>query len=92
VLLTELQRSILAELADPETQQLELFSSLEKEQLQRNTDSLRERAERIPAEIIAETAAIRARFADPQPRLFPLAVTFLVPERLAHLGTSSEVA
>ncbi len=31
--------------------------------------------------IEAEQAAIRARFADPQPRMFPVAVTFLVPER-----------
>ena len=37
----------------------------------------------IPAEIERETAAIRARFADPQPRMFPVAVTFLVPERMA---------
>lgn len=86
LLLTELQRSILDELAEPETQQLDLFSPVEKDQLQRNRDSLRERAELIPAEIVAETAAIRARFADPQPRLFPLAVTFLVPERMAQSG------
>jgi len=29
-----------------------------------------------------DTEAIRARFADPQPRMFPVAVTFLVPNRL----------
>ena len=29
-----------------------------------------------------ETEAIRARFADPQPRMFPVAVTFLVPEKM----------
>jgi hypothetical protein len=29
-------------------------------------------------------ARIRARFADPQPRLFPVAVTFLVPEKHAR--------
>jgi hypothetical protein len=31
-----------------------------------------------------ESAEIKARFADPQTRMFPVAVTFLVPERLNH--------
>jgi len=43
---------------------------------------LRHRLEQIPAEIEQETELIRARFAEPQARLFPVAVTFLVPERL----------
>jgi hypothetical protein len=46
------------------------------------THSCRRRLEQIPGEIEAEQAAIRDRFADLQPRLFPVAVTFLVPERL----------
>jgi hypothetical protein len=37
----------------------------------------------LPAELARETDAIRHRYADPQPRLFPVAVTFLVPEGLA---------
>jgi hypothetical protein len=37
----------------------------------------------LPAELARETEAIRRRYADPQPRLFPVAVTFLVPEGLA---------
>ena len=41
------------------------------------------RVREIPGEIERETAAIRARFADPQARMFPVAVTFLVPERMA---------
>jgi hypothetical protein len=45
---------------------------------------LQARADAIPAEIEQETAAIRERFAEPQPRLFPVAVTFLVPERFAR--------
>ena len=36
----------------------------------------------IPAEIERETVAIKSRYADPQPRMFPVAVTFLVPEKL----------
>ena len=35
------------------------------------------------ADIDRETAAIRARYAAPAPRLFPAAVTFLVPRPLA---------
>ena len=69
------------ELAAPEYRQLELWTSDERTQLTRNTQALRIRLEQIPGEIEAEQAAIRARFADPQPRLFPVAVTFLVPDR-----------
>jgi len=36
-----------------------------------------------PEDIERETAAIRRRYADPEPRLFPAAVTFLVPDGLA---------
>jgi hypothetical protein len=46
--------------------------------------ALRHRLEQIPAEIEQETALVRSRFADPEARLFPVAVTFLVPERLSH--------
>jgi superfamily II DNA or RNA helicase len=82
--LTELQRSILKELEEPEFKQLEIFSTAEKEQLDRNINSLKMRAEQIPQEIEQETAAIRARFKDPTPRLFPLAVTYLIPQKLAQ--------
>ncbi|KKL69031.1 hypothetical protein LCGC14_2119050, partial [marine sediment metagenome] len=41
------------------------------------------RAMEIPGEIERETEAIRARFANPQARMFPVAVTFLVPDKLA---------
>jgi len=34
-------------------------------------------------EIAREEGNIRRRYADPVPRLFPVAVTFLVPERYA---------
>jgi hypothetical protein len=71
----------LAALAAPEYRQLELWSNAERTQLTRNTQALRARLDQIPGEIEAEQAAIRTRFADPQPRMFPVAVTFLVPER-----------
>lgn len=82
--LTELRQSILRELVEPEVEQLDLFSTPEKEQFERNINSLRLRADRIPQEIELETAAVRSRFQDPTARLFPLAVTFLVPQKLAR--------
>jgi len=82
--LRELARTIEEELAEPAYVQLELFSTDERSQLSRNTTALRARLEQIPAEIDAEQAAIQARFADPEPRMFPVAMTFLVPARLDH--------
>ncbi|HVA46613.1 MAG TPA: hypothetical protein VNH11_09590 [Pirellulales bacterium] len=80
-ILKELKKSIEDELQDPEYQQKELFSTPEREQFGRNVDALRRRALEIPSEIEKEKAAIKARFADPQSRLFPVAVTYLVPEK-----------
>ncbi|BAU14377.1 helicase domain protein [Leptolyngbya sp. NIES-3755] len=81
-ILTELQNSILAELEEPQIEQLEIFSNPEREQFERNMNSLRARAEQIPKEIEQETAIIRKRFENPTARLFPLAVTFLVPQKI----------
>ncbi len=84
-ILTELRTSILAELRKLEGPiQLELFNQTEQEQWKRDRDSLSERAEQIPGEIEQETEAIRSRFADPRPRLFPVAMTYLVPEKIAR--------
>ena len=47
-----------------------------------NTQALRHRLVEIPGEIEAEQAAICARYADPEPRMFPVAVTFLIPARM----------
>ena len=82
LILLELKKAIDTELNDPEYQQLSLFDDLEKDQFERNKDFLRDRSKVIPAEIERETAAIKARYADPQPRMFPVAVTFLVPEKM----------
>jgi len=85
-ILAELQRSIQEKLNDPETRQLtfEGWEDEERQQLERNMNALRVRVREIPEEIKRETAAVAARFADPQPRMFPVAVTFLVPERMAR--------
>lgn len=66
--MTELARSIRDELDNPEKQQLELFTTSEREQFERNIESLRARLDAIPDEIEKETQQIRERFADPQPR------------------------
>jgi hypothetical protein len=80
--LQELARSIRTELAAPPPQQLELWTPPEREQLSANRAALEARLAAVPAEIERETNAIRARYADPGPRLFPLAVMFLVPEKM----------
>ncbi|MBD2463404.1 DEAD/DEAH box helicase [Oscillatoria sp. FACHB-1407] len=81
-ILTELQKSILKELEEPQVKQLEFFTNPEREQLERNINSLKARAEQIPREIEQETSLIRKRFENPSARLFPLAVTFLIPQKL----------
>jgi SNF2 family DNA or RNA helicase len=81
--LTELRRSIEQELKQPEVEQLALFAPEEREQFQRDVEALRRRLAAIPEDIERETEAIRRRYADPEPRLFPAAITFLVPDGLA---------
>jgi hypothetical protein len=81
--LQELEAAIRAELEREPEAQLSLFTEAEREQEQRNRDFLAARLAELPAELARETDAIRRRYADPQPRLFPIAVTFLVPEGLA---------
>ena len=82
-ILTELRKAIEAELDEPTEQQYELFSTPEREEFERNVNTLRDRVTTIPDEIERETAAIRARFANIQSRMFPVSVTFLVPDTLA---------
>jgi SNF2 family DNA or RNA helicase len=86
-ILTELQESILKEIQQPEgpvQMQLTGFSTEERQQFERDIAALEARAKQIDIEIAEETARIQRRFANPQPRLFPVAVTYLVPERLAR--------
>jgi SNF2 family DNA or RNA helicase len=84
-ILTELQKAIETELNEPDIKQLEFFTTPEQEQFERNADALRARIRAIPEEIKKETEEIKKRFADPQPRMFPVAVTYLVPERMAYV-------
>lgn len=80
--LEQLRTQILAELAGPEVEQLALFDDDERDQLERNRDFLRARADEIPAEIKREVASLERRFAEPEPRVFPVAVELLVPRSL----------
>lgn len=82
-ILTELKKSIESELNEPAYIQPMLFNDPEKERFERNKEAMRTRVREIPEEIIRETEAIRARFADPQARMFPVAVTFIIPEKMA---------
>jgi gas vesicle protein len=83
--LNELKKTIEDKLGDPELQQqylLEDWADEERQQLERNMNALQERVKQIPEEIKRETVSIRRRFENPQARMFPVAVTFLVPERM----------
>jgi SNF2 family DNA or RNA helicase len=83
--LRELEKSIQNELNEPEVTQLMFkeFSDGEQQQWRVNADALRLRLAQIPGELEKELVAIQTRFANPTPRMFPVAVTFLVPEKLA---------
>ena len=52
----------------------------DRRQVERDVQSLRARLDAIPREIAAEQDAIARRYAEPTHRLFPAAVTLLVPE------------
>jgi len=80
--LQELERTIREQLDEP-VSQMEFWTAPEREQLELNMQSLRQRLGQIPAEIERETANLRARFRNPTPRLFPVTVTFLVPKKIA---------
>ena len=82
-ILRELEAAIREEVERAPDAQLALFTEAERDQEERNRDFLASRLAELPAELARETEAIRQRYADPQPRLFPVAVTFLIPEGLA---------
>ena len=84
-IMEELARSIEGQLKETDPQlYFEGLAPPEKEQLERNMSNLKVRLEQIPKEIEQETALIAKRFESPKARLFPVAITFLVPERLAN--------
>jgi hypothetical protein len=83
-ILRELKRAIEDELKDPVYIQGRLFDDPELERFERNKDAMRARLKEIPGEIERETAAILERFANPQARMFPVAVTVFVPKTMVN--------
>src|SRR5262249_25770034 len=82
--LNDLKHNIEAELAELEGEaglqlRLQFTGDDERFQLDRDIAALRHRLQEIPGEIAQEQRAIRNRYSSPQFRLFPAAVTFVVP-------------
>ncbi|MEX1115855.1 MAG: DISARM system SNF2-like helicase DrmD [Akkermansiaceae bacterium] len=78
----ELERTIRETLDKRQGPQMEFdWTETEKSQRERDINSLHARLKQIPPELERESEHLRSRYANPQPRLFPLAVTFLVPYR-----------
>jgi hypothetical protein len=85
IVMNELARSIRETILreqDPQLK-LDLSGTTAQEQDQRGRDllSLAMRLDMIPDELEKEVEHLRSRYRDPKPRLFPVAVTFLVPPR-----------
>ncbi len=82
--LTELQRAIRTELERKDGPQMLLDLGGDepgRQQRERDLAALRRRFNEIPEEIQHESDHIRSRFANPTARLFPIAVTWLIPRR-----------
>lgn len=82
--MTELQRAIQAEVDRKDGPQMLLDLGGDepgKQQRERDLAALRRRLKEIPEEIQRESEHIRSRFANPSARLFPVAVTWLIPRR-----------
>lgn len=56
------------------------FDETERNQLKKDTESLRARLEKIPQEKLAEIASIERHYDSPQARTFPVAVIFVIPQ------------
>jgi len=81
-IMTELQRSIREELERKDGLQMLLdLGGDERAQRDRDLAALRRRLDEIPGEIKTESAHLRDRYRNPSARLFPVAVTYLIPRR-----------
>lgn len=78
--LEELRDLILAELAEPEPEQLALWEEVEQRQREADRTFLEERVRRIPQDIELEVQLLQRRYADPSSHVFPAGVEWLVPE------------
>jgi superfamily II DNA or RNA helicase len=78
----ELERSIRETLDAKDDKQMQFdWTVEEKSQRERDIGSLTHRLKELPAELTGEIEHLRSRYRDPKPRMFPVAVTFLVPPR-----------
>jgi len=77
----ELSENIKRELGN-ENRQLALFSAEELGQITKDRCALEARLSRIPEELEKEKALIEKHYANPVARTFPVAILFLVPQRL----------
>lgn len=80
--LEDLGKTIEKELSELDPERPQLWTTEEQQELKRNLASLEARVAAIPAEIKKEEEAIEKRYDAPTPRLFPAAVTFLVPDSM----------
>jgi superfamily II DNA or RNA helicase len=78
--LEELRRQIIGRLEQPDDPQQSLWESEERQQLEADRASLEQRAQQIPADILAEVAALTRRYESPSWHVFPAGVEWLVPE------------
>ncbi len=81
-ILRELERTIREKLHDPALAQPLLigWTDPERQQLERNMTALHARLKEIPEEIEREEMAILERYLNLTPRMFPVSVTFVVPD------------
>jgi superfamily II DNA or RNA helicase len=80
--MTELQRAIREELDSKDGAQMLLdLGGDERAQRDRDLAALRRRFDEIPGEIEKESAHLRDRYRNPSARLFPVAVTYLIPRK-----------
>jgi hypothetical protein len=83
--MTELQRAIREELERKDGPQMLLPLATgddeARAQAQRDVAALRRRLDEIPSEIKSESAHLRDRYRNPSARLFPVAVTYLIPRK-----------
>ncbi len=80
--MTELQRAIREELDSKDGVQMLLdLGGDERAQRDRDLAALRRRLNEIPGEIEKESTHLRDRYRDPSARLFPVAVTYLIPRK-----------
>jgi hypothetical protein len=82
--LDELTVAIQDALHSPVAVQPSLFEDEERNQLRADREALHSRLIAIPQQREREVDALRRRYADPTPRWFPAAVTFLVPASIAR--------